>query len=761
MSEARRKRRADERAVKAKSRPADSGVLVSPWSPASGLPLSFVKAGLSGRALWVSLGLIAANALVYAPVRHYEFVSFDDTQYVVENLHVTGGLSWSSVSWAFTTGYFANWHPLTWLSHMLDAQLYGLNAGPHHLTNLLFHIVNTVLLFGLLHRMTGALGRSAFVAGLFAVHPLHVESVVWVAERKDVLSTLFWMLTMWAYVSYVRQPRPGRYFLVLLWFALGLMSKPMLVTLPFVLLLLDFWPLDRLSLGAHSARSSLWASLRDQRLVWLQLAREKLPLMAVAVASSIVTFVVQRRGGAVSGLDEFPLSLRVGNALVSYIAYIGQMLWPTRLAAFYPYPRSLPGGWIVGSGLILIGVSVVVIRAARRHPYLPVGWFWYVGTLLPVIGFIQVGGQSRADRYTYVPLIGLFIIVAWGIGEMLARWRYRSTVLPVCAGLLILACAITARGQVQYWANSKAYWEHAMEVTAENYLAHYGLGDALLREGKRDEAIAQFTEALRLKPDYREAYLDLGIALADQGRFSEAIAQYTEALRLKPDYAEAHLNLGNALRDQGRAGEAVSYYTEALRLKPDYAEAHNNLGAALVAEGKTDEAMAQYTEALRLKPDYAEAHSNLGAALVEQGKVDEGIAEYTEALRLKPDYAEAHNNLAIVLSGQGNVAKAVAHYSEALRIRPDYAEAHLNLGVDLASQGRVEEAITQYTEALRIRPDYALAHYNLGVALSKQGRVGEAIHEFTETLRISPGNREAQLMLDELSRGKRSGPRTP
>ncbi|MGH9783786.1 MAG: glycosyltransferase family 39 protein, partial [Terriglobia bacterium] len=343
MSAARAKKRGLGTPVEPKGRSSHSPASVSPQRPASGLPLSIAGAVFSGRALWFSLGLIAANVIVYAPVRQYGFVSLDDPQYVSENPNVLGGLTWKGVSWAFTTEQTGNWHPLTWLSHMLDVQLYGINAGGQHLTNVLFHIANTLLLFGLLHRMTGALGRSAFVAGLFAVHPLHVESVAWVAERKDVLSALLWMLTLWAYVGYVRRPRLGRYLVVFLLFALGLMAKPMLVTLPFVLLLLDFWPLRRLSLGADSPGRSGWALLWDQRSVVLQLVWEKLPLLALTVASSVLTFVVQRQEGAVSGLATFPLSLRVENALVSYAAYIGKMLWPTRLAVFYPFPRSIPG----------------------------------------------------------------------------------------------------------------------------------------------------------------------------------------------------------------------------------------------------------------------------------------------------------------------------------------------------------------------------------------------------------------------------------
>ena len=388
------------------------------------------------------MALIAVNIAVYAPVVHHEFVTWDDPQYLLGNPHVSGGLTGSGIRWAWTTGYASNWHPLTWWSHMLDVQMYGMSAGPHHVTSLLLHIVNTLLLFGLLHAMTGRLGPSAFVAALFAAHPLHVESVAWVSERKDVLSTLFWMLTVWAYLRYLRRPRLGRYFLMAAVFVLGLMAKPMLVTLPFVLLLLDVWPLGRVTLA--------WSTPQRSRVV--ELVREKLPLIALAAASSIITFVVQRQGGAVAASEALPLGDRVANALVSYMRYIGRMLWPARLAAVYPFSRPLPEWWVVGSLLGFFAMSIVAIRAGRRYPYVAVGWLWYVGTLVPVIGIIQVGSQAMADRYTYVPLVGLFIVVAWGAVDLCARWPHRRQVLPVAAGLAIVVCSVLARVQVEYLA---------------------------------------------------------------------------------------------------------------------------------------------------------------------------------------------------------------------------------------------------------------------------------------------------------------------
>jgi Tfp pilus assembly protein PilF len=594
------------------------------------------------------------NVFVYASLGHHGFVSFDDGDYVSENPIVARGLTWHGVWWAFTTGYASNWHPLTWLSHMLDVQLYGLDPGPHHLTNEFFHIVNTLLLFGLLQRMTGALGRSAFVAGLFAVHPLHVESVAWVAERKDVLSTLFGILTLWAYVAYARRPGVRRYLAVLLLFALGLMAKPMLVTLPFVMLLLDFWPLGRLTQGPNPASRSIPIGAR-----WPigTLVREKLPLLALAALSSIVTFVVQRRGGAVMGLDVIPIRLRVANALVSYVAYLAKMLWPARLAVFYPYFGSLPGWWVAGAILGLVAVSAAVLWVGVRRPYLPVGWFWYLGTLVPVIGLVQVGSQTMADRYTYVPLIGLFIMVAWGVPDLLIRWPPARIALPAAAGVVILGCAIAAQAQVQYWESSTALWTHALEVTAGNDVAYNNLGNVFAKQGKLDDAIAEYSEALRIKPGYAFAHNNLGRVLANQGKVSEAVEHYSKALRIEPDYADAHNNLGIVLADEGKLDEAIAHYSRALRTKPDFADAHNNLGIALAKLGRADEAIREFQEAVRIKPDYPEAHNNLGIVLASKGRVREAIAQYSEALRIKPDYQQARRSLEELTSRNPQIPK--------------------------------------------------------------------------------------------------------
>jgi hypothetical protein len=533
----------------------------------SSAPPDRATAGRIGaRAVWISIGLCVAIALVYFPVRHYGFVDLDDPQYISENPHIAHGLTWPAISWAFTSVYASYWLPVIWLSHMLDVQLYGLNAGGHHVTNVLLHGANTVLLFALLDRLTGATGRSALVAALFAVHPLRVESVVWVTERKDVLSTLFLLLTIWFYASYARSKKMSRYLLALVCFALGLMSKSMLVTIPFALLLLDVWPLRRIEL-------SEWRGLSEQRAAILRLVREKLPFFGLAVASAVVTYLTQQRTGAVSSTDRISLAFRVGNALVSYAWYIGKLIWPSNLALFYPYPLAVSPWIAAASALGLLAVSVLLVRRIKENPYLAVGWFWYIGTLVPVIGIIQAGDQARADRFTYVPLIGLFIVIAWGGFELAGRYR----ITPILAALGVVALAGVARIQVGYWRTNSVLWEHALNATTESYVAHTNLGLALYGDGKIDDAITHYRAALRLRPDFAEAHNDLGVALANRGETDAAIQSFLNALRAKPGQAASHYNAAVLLAAKGDSAAAGEHLESALRLSPGYEDARRML----------------------------------------------------------------------------------------------------------------------------------------------------------------------------------------
>jgi len=652
--------------------------------------------------LLVSAALVAAGAFVYAPVRHHEFLNFDDPQYVSENRHVTNGLSGPALSWALTTGHASNWHPLTWLSHQLDVELFGLDPGRHHLTSVAIHLVNTLLLFGLLHAMTGALFRSAFVAALFAVHPLHVESVAWIAERKDVLSALLFLLTLGAYLGYVRRPGGSRYAAVVVLFALGLMAKPMLVTLPFVLLLLDSWPLGRV----------------ESSSTWRRLIVEKLPLMGLAAVSSLVTLVVQQR--TVQSLERLPLSRRFATAALAYVWYAAKVAWPSRLAVLYPYPAVVIAWQVIGAAAAVGALSLLAWRASPRHSYLTVGWFWYVGTLVPVLGLVQVGSQPWADRYTYIPAIGLFIVVAWGAADLASGWRHRDLLLAAAAGIVLFGGVLVARRQVGYWRNSVALWEHALDVTTENYRGESNLAHALAKQGRTEEAVTHYEAALLIKPDFAEAHNNLGLALVDQGKVSEAMTHYADALSALPDYQEAHNNLAMALVREGRNAEALRHFTEAVRIDPSVAVAHNNLGVALAREGRLEEAVPEFAEALRLQPGYPEAqknlavaHNGLGAAVGDQGKAAEAIDHYREALRLQPDLADAHANLARALAGKGETAEAIREMLEAVRLQPGEADLHYDAAVLLVRAGRTAEAVPHLQTTLSLEPTHAAARQAL------------------------------------------------
>ena len=583
----------------------------------------------------ISAALVAVTLAAFEGVLSSGFINYDDNLYVTDNVHVREGLDGRSVAWALTATDCANWHPLTWLSHLLDVRLFGLDAGKHHRTSLLLHAANAALLFLLLSRMTGALWRPAFAACLFAIHPLHVESVAWIAERKDVLSTLFWLLTLAAWLSYLESRTVVRQVLVLGLYAFALMAKPMPVTLPFTLLLLDVWPLCRMTLPVRWSSGPLAGLLR-----------EKAPLFALSAASCVVTFVAQRGGGAVKTLLDFTFVERLANGVVAYASYLGKAVWPATLAILYPYRHLGLLTWeVAGSALLLAGVTAMALRLASRAPYLAVGWLWYLGTLVPVIGLVQVGGQAMADRYTYVPFVGLFVAIAWGLGE-LARGSRLSRGAAACAALAaVLPLGLVTRTQVGYWADAVALYEHALAVTSDNWLVHNNLGLVLFKRGRTMEAIAHYEEALRIWPDYAEAHFNLGIALGKEGRRLEAIEEYEQALRKRPDLADAHYNLGNELLDAGRPAEAIRHYGDALRLKPDDGEARNNLGNALARLGRLEEAVEQYREALRLSPGLAKAHVNLGLAFLRLGRIPEAIGRFQEALRIQPDFEEARADL--------------------------------------------------------------------------------------------------------------------
>ena len=498
--------------------------------------------------------LVVATFAAYSRVGTFDFNNFDDPDYVVKNDVVQRGLTLEGTKWALTTGFMGNWHPLTWLSHMLDCELFGVDAGAHHITSLVIHCINTILLFWILYRYTGKLERSAFVAGLFALHPLHVESVAWISERKDVLSTLFWLLTMWSYLRYVERRSVWRYLPIAFFFALGLMSKPMLVTLPFVLLLLDYWPLQR------------WRTRAD----WRRAVIEKAPLFILTVASCLITFAVQKEGGAVGSLEKFSLGTRLGNALVAYTAYIGKALLPENLAVFYPHPEGWPL-WQVGGGAIILGViSAVALALARRAPYMIVGWLWFVGTLVPVIGLIQVGDQAYADRYTYIPLVGLFVAIVWGIADASLRFRWPVFALRATGVAGLIVCAGVTSAQVNHWRNTETLFGHALEVTKDNHVAHYNLGQSLSLSGRIQEAVEHYHATLRLKPDHEGAHNNLGLTYAIYGRWSEATNHYAQALRANTNNADALFNMAMALSRLRDTNNALAHLRRVLELNPKH-----------------------------------------------------------------------------------------------------------------------------------------------------------------------------------------------
>lgn len=671
----------------------------------------------SKKAFWICLLLGLGTAILYWPVTTHGFIGFDDNEYIVDNWRIHSGLSWGAVGWAFRTGYASNWHPLTWISHMLDCQLFGLNSAGHHLINLILHAANGVLLFILLKQMTRALWRSALVAALFAWHPLHVESVAWASERKDVLCAFFWFLAMIAYARYAvalsnsetqaadRRPVVN-YLIALLFFVLGLLSKPMAVTLPFVLLLMDVWPLKRALIPAPpfvkagADDSSAQVHPRPFR----RLLYEKVPFFVLALAASIVTFCVQRANGAVASLIYTPPLLRLENVIRSYALYITKTIWPANLAAIYPFPKHMPLGPIIAGALALIALSGAFFTFARRRPYLLIGWLWFLGTLVPVIGFVQVGAQSMADRYTYIPSIGLFIAMVWGAADLLLlRPRLQSLLLGLSAASLA-ACLVATHNQLGYWENSDRLFEHTIAVTEGNFVACSSLG------GSMD----------------------------DQGRTNEALHFCSEAVDINPHYATGQYNLGTVLLRMGRLDEAIQHFEAALRENPNLADAEDNLGKALTEQGKMQEAATHLAIAARLNPDEPEVHYNLGTISAMQSKMDAAAAEFSEALRIRPDYADAQDSLAVILMKLGRPDQASAHFFEGIRLRPDNAAARLNFGLALLNQNKPAEAASQLFEAIRIEPDSATAHYRFALALAQQHKSNDAILECQEALRLQP-----------------------
>ena len=625
----------------------------------------------------VSVFLIAITWFVFGQTVRYDFVNYDDDKYVYANPLITSGLTVSGAIHAFIGKHSGNWHPLTTLSHMLDCQLWDSHAGGHHFTNIVLHTIAVVLLFLILLQMTGALWRSAFVAAVFAVHPLRVESVAWISERKDVLSAVFFMLTLGFYVRYARHSSLGRYLAVVGSFALGLMCKPTLVTVPLVLLLLDHWPLKRFD-GESSTR---------------RLILEKIPLFALSAAAAGATLWAQEK--SIIQIERLPFMWRVGNGLVACLTYIEQMICPARLAVFYPHPSNTLPVWEIGLAIVLLVLATAgAIALRRKRPYFLTGWFWYLLMLLPVIGLIQVGAQAHADRYTYLSQIGLYILLAWAIPEALASpfatgricgGGLQRRILGVTASVAIILLAWCTHIQASYWRNGETLWSHAIAVTSENFTAYDGLGQFLVDHGHLDEAIDQLHIALKINPKYPIARMNLGIALIKKGRDDEAIAQFQTVLEDYPNDANAYGNMGTALLQKGDSQSAIAAYEKALSIQPRYPSAHFGLGMALDDSGRVGEAIAHYQEAVRENPDFAEAYYLLGNDLFRASRIDAAIAAYERALQSRPVYPEVENNMGLALLKEGRPGEAIAHWENALANEPDSVPALNDLAWVLAA----------------------------------------------------------------------------
>jgi len=636
--------------------------------------------------LLAALVLVTLVSFIFYKALWNDFVNYDDPEYVLENARIQSGLNWQTVRWAFSSGYAANWHPLTWLSHALDYQLFHLQPWGHHLTSVLLHITNALLLFIFLERATGSVSRSLAIAALFGAHPLHVESVAWVAERKDVLSALFWILGMLSYQRYVSLRHNGRtsgrvyYGLTLLFFALGLLSKPMVITFPVCLLLLDYWPFARFERTTATTVRSIFI--------------EKLPFFVLSALSALVTYLVHLRGSSLASPVYFPLSVRLTTVPVSYCRYLWKMFYPVDLCVFYIHPRIWPVSVIASTTLLLIAMSIAAVRLRFFARYFFVGWTWFLITLVPVIGIIQTGSQSIADRYTYIPYIGLFIAVCWLIPDVLPHFRGRDLLLQSAAVAILATLVLLTQREVAYWKSSEALFRHAVSVEPNNTLAHANLGAALMENRHPIEAERHLREALRLAGE-----------AADK-------------------MAGAHLALGMLLTDDGRYAEAIVNYQKAVARRRDDAKAHLLLGIALHRTGASDAAIEEIRTAAKLQPDLVEAYNNLGMIYREQGNLDAAIQAYVSALIIRPGFADAHNNLAIVLSLQNHQEDAVAEFKRAIELNPSSPAFHTNLGAQLEQLHDPERAIAEYREALQLAPDYFEAQEKLDQALARREKGG-------------------------------------
>lgn len=684
--------------------------------------------------------LVAVTVAAFSPVFGNDFINYDDPEYLELSRYVARGLTWEGFRWAFVTGYFANWHPLTWLSHMTDVSLFGMNPAGHHGTSLLLHVLNTVLVFAVFRKLTGEPGRCVWVAALFALHPAHVQSVAWVAERKDVLSTLFGLATIGAYASWTRKRGVVRYGLVLALFAAGLMSKPMLVSLPLLLMMLDYWPLGRYSNGDRE----------NQRSRWGRLVLEKTPLLAMSAASSLVIFLLQHEGKATRALD-LSIGARLENMVVSYVRYLKILFWPTNLAVFYPHPEnSLSVAAVLGATLVLVAISVAAVRLRRRAPYFIVGWAWFLVSLVPVIGLVQVGAQAMADRYTYLSFFGPFVALAWGIPALVPRGRSSNSVLRLGAVAISLLLALVTFTEVRHWKNSESLLLHAVAVTTGNYTAHSNLAFYYNRAGNPSAGLRHGLEAIRARPGNASGHVNVGHSLFLLNRQDEAEATFRRVLRLDPDNAVALNNLAELMHVKAEVRESIRFLRRAIATHPRLSEPRRKLSIALLMEGESDLALAELERAVAIDPSDDEARMLLEGVRSQRFGTSGPRGERFARL-----LGESHRTVGTALLLRGRKAEATPHLRAAVELLPRDTHALTNLGTILAQDGRLEEGAALFRRALEVDSRQAMARNNLGNILLEQGHRDAAIEQFREALRLQPGFELARLSLERALAGRR------
>ncbi|MBD3345937.1 MAG: tetratricopeptide repeat protein [Chitinivibrionales bacterium] len=658
----------------------------------------------------ISVLLAVLVLVVYYPVTQYGFVNYDDAEYVTKNEHVTGGLTINNIIWAFTSKYEGNWHPLTWLSHMVDYEFFGDNASGHHGISIIIHMLNALLLFLVLLRLSQTVWRSALVAALFALHPINVESVAWIAERKNVLSTFFMLAAIWKYADYAKYGKRQSHILSFLYFCFGLMAKSMLVTFPFVLLLLDYWPLRRVETPfgeakAYNGKSRPYSGGRFRNI--RQLILEKTPFFLMAFIASFVAYMTQEAGKAIY---EYPLAYKIVNSSVSYLRYTASMIWPQKLAIFYPFPVEINIPLLMIALGFIGAMTFLAVKNIGRFPWLGVGWFWYLGTLVPVIGIVKIGAQARADRYAYVPLIGLFIIFAWTMKELFKKRRHIITVKIFIACTILLLLARSTRQQIQHWHNGLTVFSHALKVTEGNYIAHTNIGAIFFRQGLYDTASFHFNEALKIKPHDAIANYNLGLVFAYKGDCFQSIDRFRKAIESDPEYAKAYHNMGVAFKDSGVYSAAEDCFKNAITVEADFRLSYISLGRLFFQTNRQDSSLKYWKRALELQSDDWEAHHYCANIYLKKTQMKKALHHAALAAYFNPERWELLNNLGTLLMNVGKYREATVLFSRAIALSPQSAKPYVNRGNSFVRLGMPDSALSDYDAALRINENIPEVH---------------------------------------------------